>query len=309
MRAVMVGAGGVGGYIGMRLAAAGNDVAWLARGATLSALRERGIVLESPQGEMRLPPQRASDDAASLGIADAVIVSVKLYDLPSVAPRLRPLLGNDTAILPLENGVDAHAILAEALPGVSPLLGTVSIKSSRTAPGRIAAKSEFCRIRMGEADGKATARIERLASVLNGCIGISAAIAPDMEAELWRKFVMLASFSAVACLARATIGQVLANAEAKELVARAAEEAASVGRARGVSLPADIRAAIFAQVEHMPRDGRPSMLEDLEAGRPLELDYLSGAVVRLGRAAGVPTPIHEIAYRLLAMHAEGTRAG
>jgi len=307
MRAVMVGAGGVGGYIGVRMAAAGHDVAWLARGETLAALRERGIVLESPQGEARLPPQRASDDPAALGIADAVIVSVKLYDLPAAAPRLRPLLGNDTAVLPLENGVDAHTILAEALPGTAPLLGTVSIKSSRTAPGRIAAKSEFCRIRMGEADGKSTARIERLAAALNGCAGISAEIAPDMEAALWRKFVMLASFSAVACLSRASIGQVLADAQAKDLMLRATEEAAAVGRARGVSLPADIHGAIFAQVEHMPRDGRPSMLEDLEAGRPLELDYLSGAVVRLGRAAGVPTPIHDFAYRALAMHAAGAR--
>ena len=308
MRVVMVGAGGVGGYIGVRLAAAGHEVAWLARGATLAALRDRGIALASPQGEVRLPPQRASDDAAALGVADAVIVSVKLYDLAAVAQQLRPLLGAGAAVLPLQNGVDAHAILSEALPGAAPLKGTVSIKSSRSGHGVIVAKSDFCRVKMGEADGKTTARIERLAAALNGCVGVTAAIVPDIEAELWRKFVMLASFSAVACLARATIGEVLASAEARGLMFAATEEAAAVGRARGVALPADIAAAVLAQVEDMPRDGRPSMLEDLVAGRPLELAYLSGTVVRMGRAAGVPTPIHDVAYRALAMH-EGGRRG
>ena len=307
MRVAMVGAGGVGGYLGVRLAAAGHELCWLARGATLAALREGGITLHSPQGEMRVPPQRASDDAAALGAADAVIVSVKLYDLPKLAPRLQPLIGNDTAILPLQNGVDAYGMLAAALPGATPLKGTVSIKSSRAGPGLIVAKSDFCRIKIGEADGKTTARIERLAAALNGCVGVTAAIAPDIEAELWRKFVMLASFSAVACLARATIGEVLANAEASGLMFAATEEAAAVGRARGVALPADIAAAVLAQVKDMPRDGRPSMLEDLVAGRPLELAYLSGAVVRMGRAAGVPTPIHDAAYRALAMHEGGSK--
>lgn len=307
MRVVMVGAGGVGGYIGVRLAEAGHEVAWLARGDTLAALRGSGIVLEAPQGEVRLGPQRASGDTAALGIADAVIVSVKLYDLAAVAKRLGPLLGNDTTILPLQNGVDANAILAEALPGTAPLKGTVSIKSSRVAPGRIAAKSEFCRIKMGEADGRPSARIERLAATLNGCVGVSATIAADMETELWRKFVMLSSFSAVSCLARATIGEVLASPEARGLMLEAAEEAAAVGRARGVALPPDLVASIAAQTTDMPPDGRPSMLEDLAADRPLELAYLSGTVARLGREAGVPTPIHDTAFRALAMHAQGAR--
>jgi 2-dehydropantoate 2-reductase len=284
------------------LAQAGHAVAWLARGATLAALREKGLVLEAPQGTIRLPPQVANEDAAQLGPADAVIVSVKLYDLPAVAPRLGPLLAADTAILPLENGVDGYSILAGALPGAKPLKGTVSIKSSRAAPARIVAKSDFCRIRMGEADGAPSTRSERLAAALNGCTGVSAAIVPDIELDLWKKFVMLTSFSAVACLARTTIGAVLDNAEAKSLVLDAAEEAAAVGRARGVALPADLRSLVLAQVKDMPRDGRPSMLEDLEAGRPLELAYLSGAVVRLGRAAGVPTPIHDVASRALAIH-------
>jgi 2-dehydropantoate 2-reductase len=305
MRVVMAGAGGVGGYIGVRLAQAGHEVAWLARGETVRVLATDGIVLESPQGEVRLGAQRASDDAAALGLADAVIVSVKLYDLAAVAKQLRPLLGNDTAILPLQNGVDAHAILAEALPGAVPLKGTVSIKSSRVGPGRVVAKSEFCRIKMGEVDGRPSARIERLAAALNGCLGVSATVAADMESELWRKFVMLSSFSAIACLARATIGEVLASADARSLMIEAAEEAAAVGRARGVALPPDLVASLTAQTKDMPRDGRPSMLEDLAAGRPLELAYLSGTVTRLGREAGVATPIHHTAYRALAMHADG----
>ncbi len=305
MRFVVVGAGGVGGYIGVRLAEAGHAVAWLVRGASLAALRGTGIVLKAPQGEVRLGPQRASDDAAALGPADAVIVTVKLYDLEALAPRLAALAAADTAILPLQNGVEAQAMLAKALPGARPLQGTVSIKASLAAPGFVEAKSDFCRLRFGEADGRASARTGRLAETMSAAVGVSAAATPAIELDLWKKFVMLTSFSATACLARAPIGRVLDDPGAHAFALEAAEEAAAVGRARGVKLPADIVEATMKQVVGMPRDGKPSMLEDLEAGRRLELPWLSGAVVRLGRETGVPTPIHAMICRVLGMHANG----
>jgi 2-dehydropantoate 2-reductase len=160
-------------------------------------------------------------------------------------------------------------------------------------------------MRFGEADGRPSARTERLAEAMSGAIGVSAVASPDIELDLWRKFVMLTSFSATACLARAPIGRVLDDPGAHAFLLEAAHEAAAVGRARGVKLPTDVVEATLAQVAGMPRDGKPSMLEDLEAGRRLELPWLSGAVARLGKAAGVPTPLHTMACRVLGMHVNG----
>jgi len=306
MKFVMAGAGGVGGYIGARLALAGHELAWLARGRTLAALRERGLLLESPPGEVRLGPQRASDNATALaaefGPADVLIVTVKLYDLAALAPRLAPLAGHGTLVLPLQNGVEAHSILCGALPSATVLKGTVSIKSFVRAPGEIVCKSNFCKIRIG---GGAGLEVDTLVAALDGCKALTAVYSSDIDLDLWSKFVMLSSFSAVSCMARATIGQVLADASARGLLVVAAREAAAVGRALGVPLPEDIAGLVDLHTRDMPKTGRPSMLEDLEAGRPLELDFLSGAVVRLGATAGVPTPIHAAAYRTLAKHLNG----
>jgi 2-dehydropantoate 2-reductase len=301
MRFAVVGAGGVGGYLGVRLAQAGHEIAWLARGATLAALREKGIRLETPSEEIKLGPQLASDDAAALGAVDAVIVTVKLYDLASLAPRIAPV-AHETLVLPLQNGVEAHAILSKALPGARVLKGTVSTKSFARAPGDIVCKSGFCKIRLGGG-----AEAHALANALNECKTVSAAYSASIDLDIWSKFVMLASFSAVSCMARATIGEVLGDEASRRLLVEAAEEAAAVGRALGVELPRDIAALVDLHTREMPKDGRPSMLEDLEAGRPLELEFLSGAVVRLGAKAGVPTPIHEVAYGALRMHAQGGR--
>ncbi len=311
MRFVVVGAGGVGGCLGARLAEAGHDVAYLARGATLEALTTTGLTLESPLGDVRLGPRRASDRADDLGPADAVIVSVKLYGLQEIAPLLAPLVGPETVVLPLQNGIDAYPILTGALGADragSVLKGTISIKSFRAAPGRIVCKSPFARIKFAEADSRRTERVEALADVLDACVGVEAALSDDIDRDLWFKFLMLASFSAVACMARATIGQVLDDPAARSLVVQAAEEVAAIGRAEGIDLPADIAGLVERQVRDMPRDGRASMLEDLDAGRPLELDFLSGTVVRLGARHGIPTPVHDTAYRALAMHVAGAAA-
>lgn len=306
MRFAIVGAGGVGGYLGVQLARAGHEIAWLARGRTLEALRGRGILLESPRGEVRLGAQRASDDPAALALAagpvDVVIVAVKLYDLAALAARLGPLAAGPTRVLPLQNGVEAHAILSGALPGATVLKGTVSTKSYSRAAAQIVCKSDFCRIRIG---GDAGPQVDALIAALNGCEGVSAVLSATIDLDLWSKFVMLASFSAVSCMARATIGEVLGNAAARRLLEQATAEAAAVGRALGVDLPQDIAGLIEHHTRDMPRNARPSMLEDLQAGRALELEFLSGAVVRLGARAGVPTPIHDVAYKALLMHAKG----
>ncbi len=307
MRIVIVGAGGVGGYLGVRLTDTGNDVGYLVRGRSLEVLRDKGISLTSPLGDRRLGPQRASDAAEQLAPADLVVVTVKLYDLAAVAPTLAPLIGDETAVLPLQNGVESHPCLSAALSPSSILKGVVTIKSLREGPGRIVCKSPFCHIQLAEGDGAISPRAERIAECLDACTGVDAVPSNDIDGDIWRKFVMLASFSAVTCLARATIGQVRDSAEALKLAVDATAEAVAVGRAFGVNLPTDVAELVDSQVRDMPSDGKASMLEDLEAGRRLELAFLSGSVVRLGKQLGVPTPLHEFAYSALAMHEGGAR--
>lgn len=305
MIVTIIGAGGVGGYLGMRLLQAEHDVRFLVHGRTHDALRSRGLTVATPSGPVTIAKIRASDSARDLDHADLVIVTVKNYDLDAVAPTLAPLLSQHTAVLPLQNGVDAYDILIGTLGHGQVLKGTVSIKSHVEAPGIIVCKSPFCRIKLGPGNPKDAAAAGSVAAVLAATSGVEAALSPDIDRDLWLKFVMLASFSAVSCMARATIGQVHSHPEAYATVVKAAEEAASVGRALGIDLPADMEKVVYTQIADMPKDGRPSMLEDLEAGRRLELPWLSGAVVRLGAKAGVPTPIHALANALLSIHANG----
>jgi 2-dehydropantoate 2-reductase len=299
MRFAIVGAGGVGGNLGVRLAEAGHSVAWLARGRNLFALRD-GLRLESPLGDVCLGAQQASDDAAALAPVDAVIVAVKMYSLEALAPSLRPF--GQAWLLPLQNGIEAHAMLAAALPRAQVLKGMVATKSHLAAPGQVVCKSGFARIKLGGAPQR---ELAALLDALNSAKGVSAEYSPDIETELWRKFVMLASFSAVSCLARASIGQIRDNPEAYHLVLDAVAEAVAVAQAQNVQLDRDIAELVDSQVRDLPREARPSMLEDLEAGRALELEYLSGALVRLGARHGVPTPFHVMANRALEMHARG----
>lgn len=307
MRFLIVGAGGVGGYLGARLVQAGHDVAFVARGATLAALTGTGLQVASPLGDMTTGPLKAAEDPATLGPVDCAIVTVKLYDLAAMAKRVKPALAPGACVLPVQNGVEAHDILAAALGPGAALKGTIHISSFTAGPGRIDHKSNFCRLRFAEPDGKPSARTAALAEALGKCTGVEANVSPDIEIDLWRKFVMLAAFAAVSCLSHSDVGRVMADPEARSLFSDAIEEVAAVGRARGVALPYDIAATTLKLVETFPARAKPSMQEDWEAGRPLELPWLSGAVARLGAAANVPTPIHDVAWRALAMHKDGKR--
>ena len=290
MNFVIVGAGGVGGNLGARLVEAGHHVGWLVRGRTLEALR-KGLELKSPLGDLSLGPQNASDEPAALGPADAVIVTVKLYDLVTLAPRLRPL--GSAMFLPLQNGVDARAMLQAALPDSRVLNGMVSTKSFIEAPGRIHCKSGFSRIRLG---GPGAAE---LAPVLETGKGIEAVVPEDIDLEVWRKFVMLVSMAATTCMHRVTIGQVREDPKMFARLMEGVNEALAVAAREGVRFNEDPKELVMSQIKDMPRDGKPSMLEDLEAGRPLEIDYFSGTIVRLGRKHGVPTPYHSAAMQAL----------
>lgn len=307
MRIAIVGSGGVGGYLGARLKQAGHDVAILARGANLTALRDRGIRLKSPMGDVETGPIAASDDPSALGAADAVFMTMKLYDLDTVARGASPLVGPNAVVVPVQNGVEAHDILTRALPGTAVLKGTIYVSSFLVGPAEILCKSPFCRLRVAATKPAESDAAARLVAAFAAAPGIEAAISSDIDADLWRKFVLLAPFAAVACMARVAVGEVLSDPALLAELKAAMAEVVAVARARGIGLPTDIEAATFAQMRQFPGDAKPSMLEDLEAGRPLELEYLSGAIVRFGAAAGVPTPVHAAAYRTLSPFAAGDK--
>lgn len=300
MNFAIYGTGGVGGYLGVRLAQAGHDVGFVARGANLEALRRRGLSLTSPLGNAETGPLRAAENPAELGPADAVFVTTKLYDLANAAERIRPLVGRQTLVVPVQNGVEARGILVGSLPPAAVLKGTIYISSFLVGPGEIAHKSGFCRLRFAAAAGYERPDVAALAAALNAAPGIEATVSPNIDADLWRKMTMLAPFSAVACLKRQPVGEVLSDPDSLALFKSALAETVAVALAEGVALPGDIEAATIAQMRQFPPNAKPSMLEDMEAGRPVELDYLAGAVVRLGRAHGVPTPVSAAAYRDLA---------
>ena len=290
MNFVIVGAGGVGGNLGARLLEAGHNVGWVVRGRTLEALK-KGLYLKSPLGDLKLGPQNASDDPSKLGPAEAVVVTVKLYDLTAMAARLKPF--SNAIFLPLQNGVDARGMLQSALPGTRVLNGMVSTKSFIESPGVINCKSGFSRIRLGGPGA------ESITPALRSGKGVDVVIPENIDLDVWRKFVMLVSMASTTCMHRITIGTVREDPKMFAKLMEGVNEAIAVAKAEGVHFNEDPKELVMDQIKDMPRDGKPSMLEDLEAGRPMEIDYFSGTIVRLGKKHGVPTPYHSAAMQAL----------
>lgn len=298
MRIAILGAGGVGGYYGGLLARSGHDVAFVARGAHLTALQEQGLRVESVHGDFKVRPVQATDKPGEIGPVDLVLVAVKNYDLDTAAEAVRPLVSPDTAVLPLLNGLDAAERLA-AVVGDGPMLaGLTHISSSVAAPGLIRQISRVRRITLGERDGAVTARVRRIGEAL-ALSGIEVIVSDQIDVALWDKFLFIASISGLCCLARQPMGTVLGTAETRQLYIDALREVEAVARARHVALAPGIVERTLAMSEGFAPETRPSMLVDLEAGRRIELEALSGAVVRQGRAVGVDTPVHSVAYAAL----------
>ncbi len=307
MKIAVIGAGAVGGYFGGRLAEHGFDVCFLARGATLAALRTEGLRLKSPRGDAALRV-RATGDPAAIGPVDTVLVGVKAWQVPEVAPTLRPLLGADTCVLPLQNGVEAPAQLAAALGEQHVLGGMCRIISRLLAPGHVEHLGAEPTIALGELDNRKSARLERLRDTLARA-GITAVIPPDIDVVLWEKFLLIAAMSGVGAVTRAPAGVLREMPETRAMLAGAMREIAAVAAARGVAMTADAVDRTLAFIDTLPAESTASMQRDLMEGRPSELDYQNGAVVRLGREAGVETPLNRFLYHsLLAMErqARGT---
>lgn len=303
MRIVMFGAGGVGGYFGARLLQAGADVAFVARGAHLEALRRDGLRLVSPKGDAHLSGIRASADPAELGPADVVFVTVKLYDVESAAVAARPLIGPSTMVVTLQNGVEAPELAARHLPAGHVAGGVAYVAAVIAEPGLIRHTALDALI-VGELDGSMSPRLAALTAVASRA-GFGFTATPDIQQALWSKFARLSVFSGMTCATRSPLGVLRGTPATFAMVEAAVDEALAVGRAHGVALGPEARDDVFAMYRSMPPQAKSSMLEDFERGKRLELPWLSGAVVRLGRQVGVPTPTHAFIETILAPFVNG----
>ncbi len=299
-----MGSGGVGGYFGTRLAAAGNEVAFIARGAHLEAIRSHGIRLLSDLGDVHLQPVRATDDPGTIGPVDIVLFATKLYDTETAGERCRPLLGAETAVISLLNGIDSELALARILGHEHVAGGVAYISAAITAPGVIQHNGSHATLELGELDGSTSPRLERLADAARRA-GVDVRLSTSIEVAIWRKFVMLASMAALCALTRLPIGPVRDTPQCASLLRASVAEVAAVGRASGIALPDDTVQEALEVLDGFPGHIKASMLVDLERGNRLELDWLSGAVCRLGEKLGVDTPVHRVAWGALMPHADG----
>jgi 2-dehydropantoate 2-reductase len=308
MKIAMMGSGGVGGFFGGRLAHAGYDVGFIARGAHLAAMRERGLVIESAaHGDIRIPKVRATDDPASLGPVDFVILSVKLWDTEAAIRQMRPMLKAGTAVLSLQNGVIKDDILRREL-GQAPVIGGVCYVATTIArPGVILQTGPMQRVVIGEYDGKPSERARLLHEALLKS-GANAELSTDVRRAIWEKFAFLVGISATTAAMRSTIGPIRKNPRTRAFLHDVFRETVAVARAQGIALPADYADACLARADGLPEEMAASMAHDLQRGNRLEVEWLSGGVVQLAAAAGVATPANRAVWDILALHAEGRTA-
>lgn len=307
MRIAVIGVGGTGGYFGGLLARTGEDVAFIARGATLGALRARGLTVKSRvEGAFTLPVQ-ATDDPTAVGPVDLVMFCVKAYDTAAAAQQIRPLLGPETVILSVQNGVDNEERIAGVV-GPDPVIGAVAAVSARSeAPGVIVVDAEPGWLRFGELAGGTSPRTERLLRVFQRA-PFTAALHPDIRVQMWEKFVFICALSGVTSLVRLPIGPILGCRETTSLFRGVMAEVAAVGRARGIALPDERVDHWFRLATELNPAVYGSMYHDLAAGRRLEVEALNGAVVRFGRDHGVPTPLNFAIFAALKPYADGAPA-
>jgi 2-dehydropantoate 2-reductase len=305
MRIVIMGAGGLGGYFGARLAAAGNDVAFVARGAHLAAIKQDGLRVTSARGDLHLRDVTATDNPATLSPADIIIVAVKLWDTETAAEAIKPLVRPGTAVVSFQNGVNKDDVLTRILGREAVIGGVGQIGVVIASPGVIAHTGTMAKLIFGELDNRRTPRVEAFLSACTTA-GIDAEIADDINLAIWQKFALLIGMSAVTTTMRSTIGPIRANPQTRAFLHDVMREAVAVGRALGVPLAEDFADQRMAFIETLPPQMTASMQGDLARGNRLEVPWLSGTVVQLGAKLGVPTPLNRAVSDILALYANGT---
>jgi 2-dehydropantoate 2-reductase len=304
MHITVMGSGGVGGYFGARLAAAGNDVTFVARGAHLEAMQKNGLRLDSEIGSLHVSPVRAVADAREIAAADAVIFAVKMRDTESAAESLRPLVAKGATIFTFQNGVESAGRIARIVGAGKVVEGAARIAANISEPGVVRQIGNFAILEFGEADGKPSPRTEAFHAA---CVaaGINATLTANISRTIWTKFAMLAPMSGMTALTRGPVGPVRANPKSRALLQAAVEETVTLGVALKTGLVPEDAARIIKLIDGLPAEMMASMAHDLMAGKPIEVDGLSGAVARLAAENGVPAPTHAFIAAALAPFTDG----
>ncbi len=307
MHITVMGTGGVGGYFGARLAKAGHDVTFVARGRQLAALRERGLRVESPRGDVHLKDLNVTDNPREIGGADLVLFGVKLWDTVSAAESLLPLMGEQTAVVSFQNSVVKDDILRQVLGPAHVVGGVCYIAATIAEPGLIRHTGSLQKLAFGEYDGALSPRVARFR---DACVesGIDVEVSERIRQTIWEKFVFLVGLSGTTTLARSPIGPIRGNARSRAFLHDVMDEVVQVARAEGVPLPADYAQDRLAFGDQVPAGMTSSMHHDLERGNRLEVPWLSGDVVARGARLGVPTPCNRAIFDILSIHSEGASA-
>ena len=298
MKIVVFGTGGVGGFFGGRLARAGEDVTFIARGEHLRAIKMSGLRVDSADGDFVIYPAQATDDVNEVGEVELVVLGVKAWQVPEAARAITTLVGAHTTVLPFQNGVDAVSQLVSQLGAESVIGGLCRIVSYVVGPGHIRHAGFEPSIIIGEIDNRHTDRIAQVEQVFKRA-GLKISIAEDIQVALWTKFLFIASFSGVGALANAPAGVIRSNPKWRGQILNAMQEIYALAHARGVKLPPDSVDKVMSAVDGLPEDATSSMQRDIAAGKASELESQNGAVVRMAREAGVEVPTHELIYEAL----------
>jgi 2-dehydropantoate 2-reductase len=304
MRIAVIGAGGVGGAFGAALAKAGGDVTFVARGAHLAAMQENGLRVFGDRGETAVRPVQATDNPASIGPVDIVLFCVKLWDVETAGEQIKPLIGPDTAVIPLQNGIDASDRLVPILGASHVMAGTVSVSATIASPGVIRQTGKFMSMWFGERDGRTTPRAEAFRALCQTA-GFDITLSADISVPIWQKFVLLTAMSGGTAITRLPIGKLRDDPDVFSLFENVMRETEAVGRAEGVNLPATVVEDQIAMIRSTPPSGVASMAVDLSRGNRLELPWLAGRVVALGRKHGIPTPANAAIFAALKPYANG----
>ncbi len=304
MRIAVMAAGGVGGYFGARLACAGHDVAFIARGAHLAAMRERGLKVTSANGDLHLTRPTVTDDPATLAPADVVLFAVKLWDTETAAEQAKPLLTGRGVLIPFQNGVESIPRIAVVLGAEAVMGGVAYIGATIAEPGVIAHTGTMARLRFGPVLPDQQAAAEAFLAACRDA-NLDAELVADIEAALWMKFVFLTALSGCATVARQPVGVLRADPDLRAMFEAAVREAWTVGKAKGVALTADFPDQQMQFLDTLPAEMRSSMQNDLAAGNRLEAPWLSGAVARMAAALGIAAPVSATIYAALKPYCAG----
>ncbi len=308
MKILMMGSGGVGGFFGGRLAHAGFDVSFIARGAHLAAMRDNGLLIESNSAEtIHVPKVAVTDDPGSVGVADLIVISVKLQDTADAIRLIKPAVGPNTAVVSLQNGVIKDDLLRAEFPIPAIMGGVAYVATHVSRPGVIDQVGTMQRIVIGEYDGSKSQRATFLVDALLKS-EVNAELSTDIRADIWKKYVFLVGLSGVTTAMRSTLGPILANPQTRSFFEDVMREVVAVGRASGVNLPENFADDRMTFANGLPDDMTSSMHHDFERGKPLEVNWLSGGVVQIGQKVGVPTPCNRAICDILALQAGGKKA-